>query len=136
MPDIECRAFYPFFSISFAKYNWLLKKIHSSGGIPLRLQVPAGLWDELYSSWFGGGVVLRLQIPVGLWDELYSSWFGEVWFSGSRFLPGHKKKGAAEFCLNSAAPSRSAHQAEYTEYLAKDQAFPDYDGVHRVIFRL
>ena len=30
MPSLEGCAFYPFFPISFDKYNWLLKKIHSA----------------------------------------------------------------------------------------------------------
>ncbi|MDO4409608.1 MAG: hypothetical protein Q4C16_11825, partial [Eubacteriales bacterium] len=46
------------------KYNWLLKKIHSPGGIPLRLQSPAGLWYEYILSVWG------------------------ICLSGSHFLPG------------------------------------------------
>ena len=48
-PAMMGRVFYPFFCISFAKYNRLLKKIHSTGGILLRLPFPAGLWDEYCS---------------------------------------------------------------------------------------
>ena len=36
MPSLDGWAFYSFFSISIAKYNLLLKKVHSTGGIPIR----------------------------------------------------------------------------------------------------
>ena len=45
MPSREGCAFYPFFPISFDKYNWLLKKFTPPGDMTWRLQFPAGLWD-------------------------------------------------------------------------------------------
>ena len=47
-PGREGRAFHLLFPISFAKYNCLLKKIRSTGSMPLRLQIPAVLWDGCY----------------------------------------------------------------------------------------
>jgi len=45
-PALRAGRFIHSFLISFVKYNWLLKKIHSPGSMPLRLRFPAGLWDR------------------------------------------------------------------------------------------
>ena len=42
MPSLDGWAFCPFFLISFTKYNYLFKNIHSPGGMPIRLQFLPG----------------------------------------------------------------------------------------------
>ena len=49
MPSREGCAFYPFFHISFDKYNWLLKKIHSVRRYNLKAPISCRAVGWIYS---------------------------------------------------------------------------------------
>jgi hypothetical protein len=49
MPSHEGCAFYPFFPISFDKYNWLLKKIHSVRRYNLKAPISCQAVGWIYS---------------------------------------------------------------------------------------
>ena len=84
MPGFESRAFYPFFPISFAKYNWLLKKIHSPGSMPLRLRFPAGLWDRFHTKRFGASQAPISRRAVG--QMIFHSMIQGLFIAGFRQL--------------------------------------------------
>ena len=70
MPSLEGCAFYPFFPISFDKYNWLLKKIHSARRYTLKAPISCRAmgWMILQHSRIMLPIVGEIRFTRRLWS--------------------------------------------------------------------